>query len=76
MYFSFQQALQIGWVQTTIGKGKRSSSATSYLRPEVLKRRNLSVLIDAEVGLLLKSGTESGLPAFKTVEYRNGGMAL
>ncbi|KAG6911011.1 hypothetical protein DXG01_005426 [Tephrocybe rancida] len=40
----------IGWLQSTIKGGERSSSATSYLAPEVLKTRpNLDVLLNTHV---------------------------
>jgi choline dehydrogenase-like flavoprotein len=68
------KTLGLGWVQTTTGKGVRSSSATSYLGPGFINRTNLHVLINAQVAHLLKCGTEYGLPAFKTVEYRSGGQ--
>lgn len=38
-----------GWTQSTIKNGTRSSSATSYLAPEFIRRPNLNVLLHAHV---------------------------
>ncbi|KAF8581448.1 GMC oxidoreductase [Ramaria rubella] len=66
--------LGVSWRPSTIGGGQRSSSATSYLGPEFMKRSNLHVLLNAQVLQLLQ--TSSG-PAntFKHVEFveRTGG---
>ena len=40
-------------VQATIQDGKRVSSAKAYLRPSVLKRRNLDVVLNAIVTKIL-----------------------
>ncbi len=36
-------------VQVTVDQGKRVSSATAFLRPDVLKRPNLDVVLNAQV---------------------------
>ncbi|KAJ7292195.1 aryl-alcohol oxidase [Mycena rebaudengoi] len=46
---------QIGWLQSTIGDGMRSSSATSYLGPRFIHRKNLHVLLHAQVSKLVDS---------------------
>ncbi|KAJ6474770.1 aryl-alcohol oxidase [Mycena sanguinolenta] len=46
------EPLGVGWFQSTIGGGKRSSSATSYLAPKFIRRRNLHVLLHAQVSRL------------------------
>ncbi|KAH9475796.1 Pyranose dehydrogenase 1 [Psilocybe cubensis] len=46
----------IGWLQSTIKGGSRSSSATSYLGPSFIKRPNLHVLIGAQVTRILSTG--------------------
>ncbi|KAJ7704422.1 aryl-alcohol-oxidase from pleurotus Eryingii [Mycena rosella] len=57
--------LGIGWVQTTIKNGSRSSSATSYLASEfIASRPSLNVLLHARVTRVL----QSGLKTFRTVE--------
>ncbi|KAF5364408.1 hypothetical protein D9758_010695 [Tetrapyrgos nigripes] len=47
--------LGIGWGQSTVLNGQRSSSATSYLGPTVAKRSNLHVLLHAHVTRILKA---------------------
>ncbi|KAG5718237.1 hypothetical protein E4T56_gene1595 [Termitomyces sp. T112] len=59
----------IGWTQSTIKAGVRSSSATSYLAPEFVRRPNLHVLTHSRVTRVLKTGTSRGLPVFKGVEF-------
>ncbi|KAF8582565.1 GMC oxidoreductase [Ramaria rubella] len=61
--------LGVGWLQTTIKDGKRSSSATSYLGPEFIKRPNLHVLLNAQVTRLIKSNHPHQNLAFNTVEF-------
>ncbi|KAK7005885.1 mitochondrial choline dehydrogenase [Favolaschia claudopus] len=57
--------LGIGWVQTTIKDGARSSSATSYLAPEFVARPNLQVLLHARVTRVLPSTSGD----IRTVEF-------
>ncbi|KAJ7693421.1 alcohol oxidase [Mycena rosella] len=57
--------LGMGWGQSTIKNGTRSSSSTSYLAPEFLSRPNLHVLLNARVTRILKTSTG----AFQTVEF-------
>ncbi|KAJ7692580.1 aryl-alcohol-oxidase from pleurotus Eryingii [Mycena rosella] len=57
--------LGIGWGQTTIKNGSRSSSATSYLGPQFIGRPNLHVLLNARVTRVLQ--TAPG--AFHGVEF-------
>ncbi|KAJ6505290.1 aryl-alcohol oxidase [Mycena sanguinolenta] len=57
--------LGIGWGQATIKDGARSSSATSYLAAEFLRRPNLHVLLNARVTRVLE--TSSGV--VRTVEF-------
>ncbi|RDB16510.1 Pyranose dehydrogenase [Hypsizygus marmoreus] len=64
--------LGIGWTQSTIGGGVRSSSATSYLGPQFVKRRNLHVLLHAQVARLIHTGSSRGNPAFREVEFTDG----
>jgi choline dehydrogenase-like flavoprotein len=64
--------LGIGWAQSSIGAGVRSSSSTSYLR-NALSRPNLSVLLNATVLKLIQSGTRKGLPLFNTVQFGSSG---
>ncbi|KAG7440525.1 aryl-alcohol-oxidase from pleurotus Eryingii [Guyanagaster necrorhizus] len=59
--------LGVGWEQSTIKHGKRSSSYTSYLGPEFIGRPNLHVLLNAQVTRL--SQTASDPPEFLTVEF-------
>ncbi|KAK0235295.1 aryl-alcohol oxidase [Armillaria nabsnona] len=59
--------LGVGWEQSTIKHGKRSSSYTSYLGPEFIERPNLNVLLNAQVTRL--SQTASNPPEFLAVEF-------
>ncbi|KAL0581937.1 hypothetical protein V5O48_000167 [Marasmius crinis-equi] len=56
--------LGVGYAQSTVLNGTRSSSATSYLAPHFLKRCNLHVLVHAHVTRLLSSDR-----AFHGVEF-------
>ncbi|KIJ39504.1 GMC oxidoreductase [Sphaerobolus stellatus SS14] len=62
----------LGWLQSTIKDGKRSSSATSYLGPEFINRPNLHVLLNARVTKLLKTNPENSALAFQGVEFSQG----
>ncbi len=67
----YNGAEQLGFsrLQMTIGNGRRSSSATAYLRP-ALKRRNLTVNVLAlTTRITIDAGRASG------VEYRHNGAA-
>ncbi|KAL4257902.1 GMC oxidoreductase family protein [Pleurotus pulmonarius] len=61
--------LGIGWTQGTIKGGRRSSSATSYLGPKFIRRRNLHVLLHARVTRLLQDGMTRGKKSFRKVEF-------
>ncbi|RXW22268.1 hypothetical protein EST38_g3579 [Candolleomyces aberdarensis] len=62
------------WIQSTIGNGERSSSATGYLNTDVRRRRNLDIVLNTQATRLLttRSGRE---PDIRTVELapRSGG---
>jgi len=58
----------VGWLQSTINGGRRSSSATSYLSPDVLKRPNLDVLLNTRVTRILRTNETRPYPAFRDVE--------
>ncbi|KAK7473197.1 hypothetical protein VKT23_001295 [Stygiomarasmius scandens] len=45
--------LGVGWAQSTIGYGMRSSSSAAYLGPEFSKRNNLHVLLNTRVTRVL-----------------------
>ncbi|KAJ7366513.1 glucose dehydrogenase short protein [Mycena albidolilacea] len=67
--FNSGQMLGIGWLQSTIGGGKRSTSATSYLAPKFAQRRNLHVLLHAQVSRLVHAQkTKQGAVTFATKE--------
>ncbi|KAK0241273.1 aryl-alcohol-oxidase from pleurotus Eryingii [Armillaria nabsnona] len=62
--------LGIGWEQTTVGNGTRSSSQTSYLGPSYIDRKNLHVLVHSYVTRILKAdASNSTLPRFDAVEF-------
>ncbi|EDR06631.1 uncharacterized protein LACBIDRAFT_299608 [Laccaria bicolor S238N-H82] len=60
--------LGLGWIQSSIGGGKRSSSATSYLAAAI-NRPNVHVLINAQVTKLLHTGSLSAVPSFRAVQF-------
>lgn len=63
--------LGIGWVQSSIGGGVRSSSATTYLAGAIT-RPNLDVLINAHVAKVLPIGFQNGKPSFRLVQFSSG----
>ncbi|KAJ7185852.1 aryl-alcohol oxidase [Mycena filopes] len=65
--------LGTGWLQTTIKSGVRSSSATSYLGPEFIRRPNLHVLLHAQVSKLVNPGQVDGKLHFGGVQFSQGG---
>ncbi|KAF8180708.1 aryl-alcohol oxidase [Mycena galopus ATCC 62051] len=67
------EPLGVGWLQSTIGGGKRSSSATSYLAPKFIQRENLHVLLHAQVSRLVGPQTTKGVVSFEGVEFSQGG---
>ncbi|OJT08261.1 Pyranose dehydrogenase [Trametes pubescens] len=60
--------LGVGWLQSTIGHGVRSSAATAFLTEDTLKRANLDVLIGTRVTRLIRSKSSSATPTFLGVE--------
>ncbi|KAJ7919895.1 aryl-alcohol oxidase [Mycena leptocephala] len=66
--------LGLGWLQSTIGGGKRSSSATSYLDPQFIRRENLHVLLHAQVAKLVNPSRVGGKLAFGGVQFSQGGV--
>ncbi|KAJ7449301.1 aryl-alcohol-oxidase from pleurotus Eryingii [Mycena latifolia] len=64
---------ETGWIQSTIGGGERSTSATSYLAPKYIQRENLDVLLHAQVSRLVYSSRVKGKLAFGGVEFAQGG---
>ncbi|KAJ7635106.1 aryl-alcohol-oxidase from pleurotus Eryingii [Roridomyces roridus] len=67
------EPLGLGWLQSTIGGGVRSSSATSYLAPEFVERNNLHVLLHAQVSKLVNPKTAKGVVSFEGVQFSQGG---
>ncbi|KAF9460634.1 alcohol oxidase [Collybia nuda] len=61
--------LGLGWAQSTIKGGVRSSSATAYLAPQYLSRSNLYVVANAQVSRVIS--TSATLPVFRGVEFRD-----
>lgn len=60
--------LGVGWLQSTIGNGVRSSSATAFLTP-ALNRPNVDVLVETQVTRLLQTGTSGSVPVLQGVEF-------
>ncbi|KAH6888359.1 hypothetical protein BKA70DRAFT_1409386 [Coprinopsis sp. MPI-PUGE-AT-0042] len=66
--------LGLGWVQSSIGGGVRSSSAATYL--EAAKNRpNLDVLVGHQVTKLLPTAPSGGKPSFRRVQFASGRQA-
>lgn len=61
-----------GWLQSTIGDGARSSSATSYLAPEFIQRENLHVLVHAQVSQLVDPSNVAGKVVFGGIRFSQG----
>ncbi|KAF9450824.1 GMC oxidoreductase [Macrolepiota fuliginosa MF-IS2] len=59
--------LGLGWLQSTIGEGARSSAATSYLNLTVIQRQNLHILLETRVTRILPATNGTDL-SFRTVE--------
>ncbi|KAJ7243025.1 hypothetical protein C8J57DRAFT_66332 [Mycena rebaudengoi] len=59
----------VGWLQSTIGGGERSTSATSYLAPNFIRRKNLHVLLHAQVSRLVDVSSVKGKISFGGVEF-------
>ncbi|KAF8209213.1 hypothetical protein K438DRAFT_2066216 [Mycena galopus ATCC 62051] len=62
------QPLGVGWLQSTIGGGERSSSASSYLAP-FISRKNLHVLLNAQVTRLVNPSHTDGKLMFGGIEF-------
>jgi hypothetical protein len=63
-----------GWLQSTIGHGVRSSSATAYLAPEFVRRGNLHVLLHARATRLVRGRrADNGELMFGGVEFMRDG---
>ncbi|KZT25855.1 GMC oxidoreductase [Neolentinus lepideus HHB14362 ss-1] len=58
--------LGIGYTQSTIGSGERSSAATAYLEP-ALERPNLDILIHTTVTNIVQTGIAGHLPILRGV---------
>ncbi|KAG6917770.1 hypothetical protein DXG01_001175 [Tephrocybe rancida] len=68
--------LGVGWLQTTIDKGQRSSSATAYLSPDVLRRPNLHVVVNTHVTRILKTNDVKGQPVLQGVEVAESSNSI
>ncbi|KAG6888313.1 hypothetical protein C0995_009250 [Termitomyces sp. Mi166 len=67
--FNSGKPLGLGWAQTTIKDGVRSSSATAYLAPQFMQRKNLYVVVNSQVSRVLQTN-HGKKPAFRGVEFR------
>ncbi|KAF8883520.1 aryl-alcohol oxidase-like protein [Infundibulicybe gibba] len=64
--------LGIAWLQSTIGGGVRSSSATAYLEPIENSTRRLDILVQTRVTRVLATlDGKNRIPNFRTVEFTN-----
>jgi choline dehydrogenase-like flavoprotein len=60
--------LGVGWTQSSVNNGARSSSNAAYIQP-FLKRPNLTVLTGAHATRVLQTGSVKGVPVFRGVEF-------
>ncbi|KAF7368166.1 GMC oxidoreductase [Mycena venus] len=60
------------WLQSTVGDGMRSSSATSYLADKFARRNNFHVLLHAQVSDLVDLNKTNGKPSFDGVRFSQG----
>ena len=69
----FWKQIGVGWVQSTIGNGQRSSSATTYVGPDYINRPNLHILLHAHATKLLEvNDLGTTTPHFNGVEFGTG----
>ncbi|KAJ7743428.1 glucose-methanol-choline oxidoreductase, partial [Mycena olivaceomarginata] len=61
-----------GWMESTIGGGERSSSATGYLGPHIIQRPNLHIILHAQVSRLVNWTRSRGSITFEGVEFQYG----
>ncbi|KAI0085566.1 aryl-alcohol-oxidase from pleurotus Eryingii [Irpex rosettiformis] len=66
--------LGVGWAQFSIANGERQSAALGYLDP-ILDRRNLDILVNTHVTQLIQTGTSSGKPVFRGVQFSQPGSS-
>lgn len=72
--FPFQQDMNagnpigVGWTQSTVGDGVRSDAYRSFVNP-FLSRSNLVVISNAQATKIQQTGTQSGLPIMRGVEF-------
>ncbi|KAJ7286777.1 pyranose dehydrogenase [Mycena rebaudengoi] len=66
------KSLGLGWLQSTIGDGTRSTSATSYLAPNYMQRENLHVLLEAQASKLVNARKLKRKLAFGGVQFMQG----
>ncbi|KAJ3536351.1 hypothetical protein NMY22_g6071 [Coprinellus aureogranulatus] len=73
--FNAGKFIGVGYKQSTIGNGERSSSATAYLSPDVRERPNLTILLNTYITRVLPLAESGGRPDIRTIEIapRNGG---
>ena len=71
--FRFPKQIGVGWIQGTVGGGKRCSSATTYVGPEFIGRPNLHILLHAQATKILEeTGHGDETPRFNGVEFGTG----
>jgi choline dehydrogenase-like flavoprotein len=58
----------LGWTQSTVYNGVRTDSNTAYIS-KFLWRPNLTVLTNAQVTEILKTGMLNSFPVFRGVEF-------
>ncbi|KAJ7653810.1 pyranose dehydrogenase [Mycena rosella] len=64
--------LGVSYLQSSIGNGERSTSATGYLAAQYIQRSNLHVLVNSQVSKLVNSTQKSGKLSFGGVQFQSG----
>ncbi|KAJ7276976.1 GMC oxidoreductase-domain-containing protein, partial [Mycena rebaudengoi] len=65
--------LGLSWMQSTVGDGTRSTSATAYLASKYVQRKKLHVLLEAQVSKLVNASKVKGKLTFGGVQFQQGG---
>jgi choline dehydrogenase-like flavoprotein len=59
----------VGWTQSTVLSGARSSSNSAYIQAFLSTRPNLTILTGAQATKIIQNGTSGGLPLFRQVQF-------
>ncbi|TFK24118.1 aryl-alcohol oxidase [Coprinopsis marcescibilis] len=66
----------LGWLQSTIGNGTRSSAGASYLGPKYINRTNLHVLVNHRATRILESTVGNTTPVLRSVSFVKNNITI